>query len=84
MLSQLSIKGEYFGRFFSFLNMAVKCGDAVVDCEFLRRRQNETVFKEMCVASAIASETFRFKSLYKIADHGSIESGINWMDGHIE
>ena len=33
--------------------------EAVIDYEFLRGRQNETVVKELCVA---ASETFRFKS----------------------
>jgi len=36
------------------------------------------------VASARASETFRFKPPFKMADHGSTESGINWIDGHIE
>ena len=57
---------------------------AVIDYEFLRRRQNETVVKELCVASAIASVTFRSKPPYKMADHGSLENGINWADGHIE
>jgi hypothetical protein len=37
-----------------------------------------------CVASATAGENFRFKSPYKMADHGSSENGINWADGHIE
>jgi len=41
--------------------MAVNSREAVIDYEFLRGRQNETVVKELCVASAIASETFRFK-----------------------
>jgi len=41
----------------------------VVDYEFLRGRQNGTVIKELCVASAAASETFRFKSTSKVADH---------------
>jgi len=36
------------------------------------------------VASAIASETFRFKPPYKMANQGSIENGLNWMDSHIE
>jgi len=40
--------------------------------------------KELCVTSTCASETFRFKPLYKMADHGSTENGINWTDGHIE
>jgi hypothetical protein len=35
---------------------------AVIDSEFFCGRQNETVVKELCVASAAASETFRFKS----------------------
>jgi len=35
--------------------------EAVIDFEFLRGRQNETVVKELCAASAMASETIRFK-----------------------
>jgi len=58
--------------------------EAVIDYAFLRGRQNETVVKELCVASAAASETFRFKPPYKMADHGSTENSINWIDGHIE
>jgi len=38
----------------------------------------------LCVASAATSETFRFKSPYKMADHGSIDNSIHWNDGHIE
>jgi len=64
--------------------MAGSSREAVIDYEFLRGRQNETVFKELCVASARAPETFRFKPPYKVADHGSTENGINWIDGHIE
>jgi len=58
--------------------------EALIDYEFFWGRQNETVVKELCVASAIVSETFRFKPPYKMADHRSIENGINWADGHIE
>jgi hypothetical protein len=58
--------------------------EAVIDFEFLRGRQNDTVVKELCIASSTASETFRFKSPYKVADHGSSENGINWADGHIQ
>ena len=36
------------------------------------------------MASATASETFRFKPPYRMEDHGSTENGINWIDGHIE
>ena len=36
------------------------------------------------MASAITSETFRFKPHYKMADHGSIENGIIRADGHNE
>jgi len=64
--------------------MAVNSREAVIDYEYLRGRQIETIFKELCVASAIASETFRFNSPYKMADDGSIKNGINWADGHIE
>jgi len=49
----------------------------MIDYELLRRRQNKTVAKEFCVASAAASETFRFKPPYKMADHGSTENGVN-------
>jgi hypothetical protein len=58
--------------------------EAVIDYEFLRGRQNETIVKELRVARAAASETFRFKSPYKMADHGSSENGIKWADGYIE
>ena len=58
--------------------------EAVIDFEFLRGRQKETVVKELCVPRSTAGETFRFNSSYKIADHGSSESGINLADGHIE
>ena len=50
----------------------------------MRERQNETVVKELCVDSAAAFETFRFKNPYKMADHGSSVNGINWIDGNIE
>ena len=56
----------------------------MIDFEFLRERQNEMVVKELSVASANATETFRFKSPYRMADHGSSENGLNWVDGHIE
>jgi len=58
--------------------------EAVIDYEFLRWRQNETVVKELCVASAAAPESFRFKSPYKMADHSSIGNGIHWNEGLIE
>jgi len=56
----------------------------VIDYDFLRGRQNETVVRELCVDSAATSETFRFKSPCKMADHGSSENGLNWADRHIE
>jgi len=64
--------------------MAVSSREAVIYYEFLQVWQNETVVKELCVASAIASETFRFKPPYKKANHGAIDNGINWMDVHTE
>ena len=64
--------------------MADASREAVIAFEFLRARQNEMVVKELCVASATASDTFRFKSPYKMADHGSSENGIHWADGHME
>jgi len=63
--------------------MAVSISEAVIVYRILKGRQNETVVKELCVASAITSVTFRFKPPYKMAEHGSIENGINWADGHI-
>jgi len=59
-------------------------GEILIDYELWRGLQNEAIVKELCVASAAASETFRFKSAYKMADHGSSENGLNWADGHIE
>jgi len=50
--------------------MALNNRVAFIDYEFLRGRQNETVVKERYVASAAASETFRFKPPYQMADHG--------------
>jgi len=38
--------------------------EAVIEIEFLRGRQNESFVRELCVVSATASETFRFKSPY--------------------
>ena len=64
--------------------MAVSSREAVIDYKFLRGRPNETVVKEQCVAIAIASETFRLKPPYKMADRGSVENGNNWADDHIE
>ena len=56
----------------------------MIDCEFLRFLQNKTVVKELCVVSAAESEKFRFKNLYKIADHGLSEHCLNWADGNTE
>ena len=64
--------------------MAGASREAIIDFQFLPGRQNETVVKELCVASTTNSETFRFKSPYKKADHGSSENGINCAALHIE
>ena len=56
----------------------------MIDYEFLRGRQNETVIKELCVASATAGETFRYKDPYNLAVHGSSENCIHCADEHIE
>jgi len=64
--------------------MAGEGRKVAIDFEFLRGWQKETIVKELNVASAAASETFRFKSPYKLADHESSENGLNWADGHIE
>jgi len=63
--------------------MAGSSREAVIEYKVLRGRQNEMVVKELCVASAAAFETFRFKPPYKMADHGSTENGINWIVGNI-
>ena len=57
--------------------MADACREAVIDLEFLRGRQNETVVKELCIASATASQTSRFERPYMLADYASSENGIN-------
>jgi hypothetical protein len=78
-------KSGYFRKSrHSLSNIAGANREAVIDFELLRGRQNETVVKELCIASVTASETFRFKYPYKMADYGSSENGINWADGHIE
>ena len=64
--------------------MAGASSEAVIDFEFLRGRQNETVVNELRIGSATFSDTFWYKSHYKMADPGSSENGINWADGHIE
>ena len=56
----------------------------MIDYEFLRGQENETVVKELCVARAAAFEMFRFKSPNKMTNHGSTANGLNWSDGHIE
>ena len=53
------------------------------DNEILLGRHNEMVVKELCVASTAASETFRFKSPYKMADHALSENGLKWAHVHI-
>jgi len=63
--------------------MAAGWREVVIDFEILRRRQNVTVVKERSVGSANAAEKFRFKSPYKMADHGSSEYGLNWADGDV-
>jgi len=57
--------------------------EVIIDFEFLRGRQNEIVIKELSVAAANLSETFRFKSPHIMAFHGSDEIGLYWEDGHI-
>jgi hypothetical protein len=64
--------------------MAGASREAVIDFEFLHGLQNETVVKELRISSSTSSETFRFRSPYKMAYHGSSENGINLADGHIE
>ena len=84
MLPQLPIKCRYFVHSYYSISNMTEGRDVVIDYEFLRGRQNETVVKELCVVSAAAAETFRFNSPYKMADHGSSENGLNWANGHIE
>ena len=60
--------------------MAGASSEAVIDFEFLRGRQNDTVVEVLCIASSTASETFRFKSSYKMADHGSSVKALIWSN----
>jgi len=64
--------------------MAGSSRQAFIDYAFLCGRQNKTIVKKLYVASDAASEAFRFKPISKMADHGSAEKDINWIDGHIE
>jgi hypothetical protein len=64
--------------------MAYACRNFVTDFGFLRVKQNETVVKDLCVASATTYKKFRLKSSYKMSDHGSSVNGINWADVHKE
>jgi len=57
--------------------------EAVIDFEFLRGLQNQTIIKDLCVANAAASETLRFKSPYRMVKRGSSEDVQNWADVHI-
>ena len=77
-------KSEYFRKSqHSYSNMAGSSREPKINLEFLCGRQNITVVKYLCVASATAGETFRFKNPNVMADHGSSENGIIWADGHI-
>jgi len=57
--------------------------EEVIDFEYLKGRQNEIIVKELSVASRNVTDSFRFKSPYSMATHGSDENGLNWDDGHI-
>jgi len=57
--------------------------EIVIDFEFLRGRTNEIIVKEISIAAANVSDSFRFKSPYLISPHGSVENRLNWDDGHI-
>jgi len=41
-----------------------------IELEFLRRRQNEVVVKELSVAAKNMVESFRFRSTYNMTSHG--------------
>jgi len=57
--------------------------EVIRDFEFLRGRQYQIVVKELSVAAANVSETFRFKSPYNVASHSPDENGLNCEDGHM-
>ena len=57
--------------------------EIVIDFEFLRGRTNEIIVKEISIAAANVSDSFRFKSPYPMTTHRSVENGLNWDDGHI-
>jgi len=64
--------------------MVGRSREAVIDYAFSRGRQNETMVKEICVASGAAYETFRFKPHHTMRYHVSSENGTNWVDGLID
>jgi len=57
--------------------------DFVIDFEFLRRRQNEVVVKQLSVAAKNMIDFFRFKSPFTMTSQGSDENVLNWEDWHI-
>jgi len=48
--------------------------EVVINFKFLRGRTNEIIVKELSIAAAIVSDSFRFKSPYLMTPHGSIEN----------
>jgi len=57
--------------------------EVVIVFEFFRGCTNEIIVKELSIAAADVSDSFRFKSPYPMTTHGSVENGLNWDDGHI-
>jgi len=56
--------------------------EVVIDFGFLKGRQGEIVVKELSVAANNMNDSFRFRSPYTMASHGSEENGLDWEDGH--
>jgi len=52
--------------------------EVAIGFEFLRGRTNEIIVKEISIAAANVSDSFRF-----MTPHGSFEKGLIWDDGHI-
>ena len=48
--------------------------EVVIDFEFLRGSTNEIIEKELSIAAANVSDSFRFKSPYPMTPNGSVET----------
>ena len=70
--SSFSIKVRCLFVILSFIIILLANMEVVIDTEFLWRRKNEIIVKELSIAAANVSDKFRFTT-----PHGSFENGHN-------